>query len=151
MLKTRDCHEKMTHAPKYVTNKKATILWNLVKMFSSWLGNIVGISGQIGKNCGFFISSYFGAWVIFFVTVSSSFHSAFLGIISSLCLPKMTLDSAQNHDWLSKDRFRFNEWRIVLFFLISSWYLFAMTVDRNFIAEYDGWIRNPIVKDRIGL
>ena len=44
----------MTQAPKYVNNKKSTILalllWSFVKMTSSWVGNIAWILGQIEKN-----------------------------------------------------------------------------------------------------
>ena len=53
--------KKIGLAQNFAINKKSTFscqsLWNLVKMTSSWVGEVAGISAWLDKNCGFFTNS----------------------------------------------------------------------------------------------
>ena len=63
--------QNMLHTTE-ISRISALLSWNLVKMTSSWVGNIACTSGKTEKDYEFLLVTYFGAWVTFFVTVTVS-------------------------------------------------------------------------------
>ena len=55
-------------------------LWNLVKMTSSWEGEVAGISAWLDKNCGFFINNQ-----LFLPASNFLHHPLWLSVCSGGC------------------------------------------------------------------